>query len=109
MSRVSLTFTKINGEYVSDIFTVETNTAIHIEKKFTGSVRIAQRTGFDDSELEDTSYNFDETYEIPDFIGSKDVEIIGYVYPKQVKLICPVIKDESLPSETPKIKGYYIA
>lgn len=109
MSRISLTFTKVNGEYVSNTFAIDTNTAIHIEKVFTGSVRIAQRTGFDADELDDDSYEFDETYEIPSFVGSKDAELIGYVYPKQVKLVCPVIKDANVPEGTPKIKGYYIA
>lgn len=111
MSRVQLTFTRQNGVFVSNIFTIHGNTGVHIEKAFEGGATIKQRTGFDDDEEEDTSAEFDETYTIPSFSGCREADIVGYVFPKQVRIVCPIENPgKFVPSETmdDNIKAYYV-
>lgn len=111
MSKIDLTFTKENGLFVSNTFTVHGNTAVHIEKAFEGQVTIKQRTGLDEGDEDDDTVMFDETYTMPSFKGCKEADIIGYVFPKQIKLICPVANlNKFVESATmdDNVKAYYI-
>lgn len=111
MSKEALTFTRENGKYVSNVFTIHGNAAVHIEKVFEGPVTIEQRTGLDTGDEDDTSVMFDVTYSIPTFAGCREADIVGYVFPKQVRISCPIqnaSKFKPSDSVSDDVRGYYV-